>query len=75
MDPNEERQMWPDGDAPDKQKMDQASPPSQASAAARSIANRECRRSGHDASQSWAPQLRSQPTMQTSQTHRPHPRR
>ncbi|OAQ79758.1 ubiquitin conjugation factor E4 [Purpureocillium lilacinum] len=39
MDPNEERQMWPDGDAPDKQKMDQASPPSQTSAAARSIAN------------------------------------
>ncbi|KAJ6439496.1 ubiquitin fusion degradation protein 2 [Purpureocillium lavendulum] len=28
MDPNEERQMWPDGDAPDKQKMDQASSPS-----------------------------------------------
>ncbi|UNI24595.1 RING-type E3 ubiquitin transferase [Purpureocillium takamizusanense] len=23
MDPNEERQMWPDGDAPDKEKMDQ----------------------------------------------------
>ncbi|KAL3959704.1 hypothetical protein ACCO45_004821 [Purpureocillium lilacinum] len=39
MDPNVERQMWPDGDAPDKQKMDQASPPSQTSAAARSIAN------------------------------------